>query len=393
MTPPEMVCPAPPPPPQSLSPEPTNKVANGTERANLLQDIRKGATLKKTPKLEIVNGNTPPSPHISNGLTNGNSIETPVKPIKSMDRVQVELNEHFQAKENGTLRKKPPAVQPIVKRLLTQKPSSESAQKENSDRLMLSHGKRNFSIKKASREKINGVSPSVSENGSREESPEPTIKPEKQTVDKDCPDAPIVNEATEEIVVKKPPVGKLTPLKIPPADHPVRPMSPDIAKIIKSPPMSPMPAKLKINHGKPNYTLPRRLKSTTDEPRRTPLEFMTMKLRQTPNSPCREESPFQEPPKSTTPSTLPFRSVTLGCKKENPPPSPLVPAAPTYETPKFDQKIVVSFAMDLAATPNRYPDHVKVTPQRTTPDVPSDMVELRQKKFTIDPTRLSVREQ
>ncbi|XP_059608320.1 WAS/WASL-interacting protein family member 3-like [Phlebotomus argentipes] len=396
MTPPEIMCPPPPPPPNHCPKAQTNGQTD-TGRVDLLQAIRQGTTLKKTPMENLpcnqsgVNGTA----EKVNGVTNGSFTEEPPKMIKGMDRVQEELCQHFIAKENGTLKKKPAAMQPIVKRLLTEKPT-DSARKEDSERLMINHGKRNFVLPR----KTNGMPEKTEEKPKKDDEIPVSDKPESLDIPDFAPDSKAPPKTPEKKITtlevkidKKPPVN-LVPLQMP-RKSPERTTSPDITKIIRTPttPQSPSQFKLKMNHGKPNYTLPSRVKTAKSDSRTIPLEFLAVKLRETPNSPLLELQ--QVPPEAETPPTgdfPPFRSATMGRKRDNPPPSPLVPAAPTYDAPKYNQKLVVSFAMDLAATPNRYPDHVKAPPATECPAVSDEVAQLRQKKFTIDPSRLSVRE-
>lgn len=412
--------------------------------------------------------------------------------------MQVELCEHLRAKENGTLKKKSPAVQPIVKRLLTEKPT-ESARKEDTERLMLGHAKRNFVIKKSiqngggqesskvmteRKEEVQEISKmsvnlkpvkctgdsrdldkqgvqevKMAMNGKPHESSGGSLKIEKEqeiqetkklsmngkphessgdsleiekrqavqevegtamngkpfefsgdSLDgsrKGSPgnsreETPERENSLEKVtkIEKKPPVPVLQPLKMPKKSPEIlRTKSVDITKIIKTPTTPQSPGR-KMNHGRPNFTLPSRSKASPANTRKIPAEFLTVKLKETPNSPLLE--PTQVPLRDETSSCdansqlPPYRSATLGRKKDSQPPSPLVPAAPTYDGPKYGQKLVVSFAMDLAATPNRYPDRVKVspaTPSRNEPEMPEEVAQLRQKKFSIDLERLSVREQ
>uniref|UniRef100_A0A1B0D723 Uncharacterized protein n=1 Tax=Phlebotomus papatasi TaxID=29031 RepID=A0A1B0D723_PHLPP len=405
-----------------------------------------------------------------NGVVNGNSAEEAPKSIKAMDKVQEELCEHFRAKENGTLKKKSPAVQPIVKRLLTEKPT-ESARKEDTERLMLGHGKRNFVIKKSIQnggsQESSKVMPERKEEVQEISKMAVSLKPVKSTGDSKDLDKEDVQEQkkismygkpqessgdaleidkkqeVQEIegismngkpfessgdsldgssvspvnsreetperenslekeikIEKKPPVPVLQPLQMPKKSPEIlRTKSVDITKIIKTPTTPQSPGR-KMNHGRPNFTLPSRSKASPGNTRQIPAEFLTVKLRETPNSPFLE--PVQVPLGDEMPSCEansqlpPYRSATLGRKKDSLPPSPLVPAAPTYDGPKYGQKLVVSFAMDLAATPNRYPDRVKVSPAipaRNEHEMPEEVAQLRQKKFSIDLERLSVREQ
>ncbi|XP_055693900.1 proteoglycan 4-like [Lutzomyia longipalpis] len=431
MTPPEIMCPTPPPPPPPLLA--TQPSANGhgditLGRAELMQAIRNGTNLKTTPKEKSLYTQTSKEALQINGHSNGHSHEEPQKVINGMDKIQKELSEHFRAKENGTLPRKPPAMQPIVKRLLTEKPT-ESARKDDSERLMLSHGKRNFVVKKQipATPTTNGCSstntaaPSTERPGKKKDFPvanesitkvQEDCKPavaenSAKAVDvpilasTQCPDvakkpaeAPEMNNNTSIKADKKIPTP-LKPLQMPTSQQQVT-KSPDITKIIKTPttpktPMSPQ-SKLKITHGKRNFTLPGRIKGTKEHSQKPTAEFLAVKLREIPNSPLQEatQQVTVDSPCTDTVNLPPFRSATLGRKREDPPPNPMVPAAPTYDAPKYDQKLVVSFAMDLAATPNRYPDRVKVSPPRASPEIPQELAQLRQKKFTIDPNRFSV---